>query len=88
MLQRLLGEHIELKTMLDARAGWIRADRNQMEGVLMNLSTNARDAMPEGGVLSISTSSVQILDSANQGAELAPGSYVCLTVADTGVGGC
>jgi PAS domain S-box-containing protein len=86
MLQRLLGEHIELKTILDARAGWIRADRNQMEGVLMNLSTNARDAMPEGGVLSISTSSVQILDSANQSAELAPGAYVRLTVADTGVG--
>ena len=87
MLHRLLGEHIELKTMLQAPAGWIRADRNQMEGVLMNLATNARDAMPEGGVLSISTASVQILEgSANLGADLAPGAYVRLTVADTGIG--
>ena len=53
----------------------------------MNLATNARDAMPEGGVLSISTASVQILEgSANLGADLAPGAYVRLTVADTGIG--
>jgi PAS domain S-box-containing protein len=87
MLQRLLVENIEFKTNLDDRAGWIRADRNQMEGVLMNLATNARDAMPSGGVLSIATSRVEVeADSTHHTADLPPGSYVCLTVTDTGHG--
>ena len=85
MLQRLLGEHIEFRTALDDRAGWIRADRNQMEAVLMNLATNARDAMPKGGTLSIATSRVEI-DAESQTHDLSPGSYVCLTVTDTGHG--
>ena len=85
MLQRLLGEHIEFRTNLDDRAGWIRADRNQMEAVLMNLVTNARDAMPKGGTLSIATNRVEI-DTESQTHDLSPGNYVCLTVTDTGHG--
>jgi len=58
MLERVIGEHIELRTRLQADAGWIHADLNQMEGVLLNLSANARDAMADGGVLTIETERV------------------------------
>ena len=50
MLRRVIGEHVELRTNLRPDAGWIHADLNQMERVLLNLSTNARDAMMDGGV--------------------------------------
>jgi PAS domain S-box-containing protein len=87
MLRRIIGEHIELRTGLDPNAGWIHADRNQMEGVLLNLATNARDAMPHGGVLSIETARVEIAaDRKSSPRELAPGSYVRLLVRDTGNG--
>jgi CheY-like chemotaxis protein len=87
MLQRLIGEHIELRTEFDDNAGSILADRNQMESVLMNLATNARDAMPNGGVLSITTTRVHITGDSPAGIPNLPnGSYVCLTVADTGHG--
>jgi PAS domain S-box-containing protein len=87
MLNRLLGEHIELRTTLDNDAGWILADRNQMEAALMNLATNGRDAMPDGGVLSISTNRLEVGGTAAAtSADLPAGTYVCLTVADTGVG--
>ena len=86
MLRRIIGEHIELRTQLDPSAGWIHADRNQMEGVLLNLATNARDAMPEGGVLTIATAWVDILPGQYMEADLPGGSYVCLTVTDTGNG--
>ena len=87
MLRRIIGEHIELLTELDLDAGWIYADRNQMEGVLLNLATNARDAMPEGGTLLITTSQVEIpVNRLPQQPELAPGSYVRLLVRDSGHG--
>ncbi len=87
MLRRIIGEHIELRTDLDPEAGWILADRNQMEGVLLNLATNARDAMPEGGVLLIQTARVEILaDRPARQPELPEGSYVRLLVSDTGNG--
>ncbi len=85
MLHRLVGEHIELRTSFDEKACWILADRNQMENVLMNLATNARDAMPAGGVLTIATSHVDVKPAAQSG-ELPAGSYIRLTVADTGIG--
>jgi two-component system cell cycle sensor histidine kinase/response regulator CckA len=87
MLQRIIGEHIELRHELPEDAGWINVDQNQMEGVLLNLATNARDAMPDGGVLTIAAMRVDIGASAvAPSRELAPGSYVCLTVRDTGSG--
>jgi PAS domain S-box-containing protein len=87
MLRRVIGEHIDLLTDIDPLAGWIYADRNQMEGVLLNLATNARDSMPEGGTLTIATAWVEIgPDLSPTGPDLAPGSYVCLAVKDTGNG--
>jgi PAS domain S-box-containing protein len=86
MLRRIIGEHIELRTTLDPDAGWIHADRNQMECVLLNLATNARDAMPHGGILSIETARVETADRKSPQPELAPGSYVLLLVRDTGNG--
>lgn len=87
MLRRVIGEHIELRTNLRTDAGWIHADLNQMERVLLNLSTNARDAMAGGGVLTIETSRVEVLPGRPlPEMDLAPGSYVCLAVRDTGQG--
>jgi PAS domain S-box-containing protein len=87
MLRRLLGEHIELRTDLAPGLGTTRADPGQLEQVLVNLAVNARDAMPTGGRLTITTREVDA-DAARGLAlpGLAPGAYVRLTVADTGVG--
>lgn len=87
MLKRVIGEHIELRAELDPDSGWIHADLNQMEAALLNLSTNARDAMPEGGVLSIATAPVDITpNNAPPDTDLPPGQYVRLVVRDTGYG--
>jgi PAS domain S-box-containing protein len=87
MLRRIIGEHIEFRTELDPAAGWIRADPNQMEAVLLNLVTNAQDAMANGGVLSIGTAPVEVTpDRWSQHPELPVGSYVRLAVRDTGHG--
>ena len=84
MLRRLIGEHIEFRSRLAPEAGWIRADRNQMESVLINLATNARDAMPNGGVLSIETSRVEVTPTSP--VDLPPGWYVRLVIRDSGHG--
>jgi two-component system cell cycle sensor histidine kinase/response regulator CckA len=87
MLRRLVGEHIELVNLLDAELGRIKADRGNIEQVVMNLVVNARDAMPRGGKLTIETSNVEIDEAfarSHLGAE--PGRYVLLTVSDTGTG--
>ena len=88
MLRRIITEHIELTTMLDPDSGWIQADVNQMEAALLNLATNARDAMPTGGVLWIETARVEVtaMDKRLGGAGMTPGSYVRLSVRDTGQG--
>jgi len=87
MLTRLLGENSTFETRYEERLGVIWADRTQMERMLMNLAVNARDAMPEGGVLRITTANfLADQDSALQYADLPPGSYVRLTVSDTGRG--
>jgi PAS domain S-box-containing protein len=87
MLRRVIGEHIQFRTVLDPDAGWIQADLNQMEAVLLNLSTNAQDAMPEGGVLSIETARLDVkADGQSPPRDLPTGSYVCLTVRDNGHG--
>jgi PAS domain S-box-containing protein len=87
MLERVIGEHITLTADLEPDAGWIRADPNQMEAILLNLSTNAQDAMPQGGTLSIETARVDIGETHQPGEpDLPPGSYVQLIVRDTGLG--
>ena len=86
MLSRVLSEDIEIRTVLDAELGTIRADPAQLEQILMNLIVNARDAMPNGGTLTIETTSVDL--DAERAFELGlrPGGYVQLLVADTGCG--
>ncbi|MCB0173624.1 MAG: PAS domain S-box protein [Anaerolineae bacterium] len=88
MLQRLIGEDIELQTFLAQDLVPIKADKVQIEQVLMNLAINSRDAMPDGGKLTIETANV-ILDETyleKYASDLAPGSYVMLAVSDTGHG--
>ncbi len=79
LLQRLIGEDVTLETDLEEGVGLVRADPSQLEQVLANLVVNARDAMPDGGTIVVSTRS---LEHGPDGA----GPVVCLTVADTGSG--
>lgn len=87
LLGRTLGEHIEITCSLGANLWLCLADQSQFEGALLNLALNARDAMPEGGTLTIETANVSLNDeySAAQ-AEVEPGEYVMLAVSDTGTG--
>lgn len=88
MLRRVLGEHIELRAALDPQLGLVKADRLQIEQVLMNLAVNARDAMPSGGDLTIATSNVRVDAAAARarGDGLPIGDYVVISVSDSGVG--
>ncbi len=83
MLGRLIGENIELQTDTEGELSWVMADPGQIEQVLTNLVVNARDAMPEGGVISVSTSLANIVAPGLQGP---PGEYVKIVVRDTGAG--
>jgi two-component system cell cycle sensor histidine kinase/response regulator CckA len=87
MLPRLIREDIAVSTGLDEQLGSVRADRNQVEQVILNLAVNARDAMPTGGRLRIDTKNVHLDDlyaRSHPGAK--PGEYVCLSVTDSGTG--
>ncbi len=87
MLRRVIGEDIELVTALPPRTGNVKADRGQIEQVIINLAANARDAMPAGGKLTIETDNRSLGDShLREHPELLPGDYVMLAVRDTGVG--
>jgi PAS domain S-box-containing protein len=87
MLQRLIGEDIDLRIQLAAELGKVKADPNQLEQVLMNLVVNARDAMPKGGKLTIETSNVQLGEEfADSHMSVPPGHYVMLAVSDSGCG--
>jgi PAS domain S-box-containing protein len=87
MLQRLIGEDIELTIVLCPRLASTKADQGQIEQVIMNLAVNSRDAMPDGGTLTIETANVELDERytlSHPG--LVPGSYVMLRVTDTGTG--
>ena len=87
MLRRILSEDIDLVQVLAEDLGVVRADPGQIEQVLMNLVVNARDAMPEGGKLTIETSNVEVDEAhAARHRALTPGPYVRLAVTDTGCG--
>jgi PAS domain S-box-containing protein len=86
MLGRLLGADVALRTEPAPRLPPVRADPAQLEQVILNLAVNARDAMPEGGRLTIRTAAVRFGDGAEPPGGIAPGSYVLLEVADTGAG--
>jgi two-component system cell cycle sensor histidine kinase/response regulator CckA len=86
MLGPLIGGQIDVVVSLGACAPLVRADRSQMEQVLVNLAVNARDAMERGGTLTVSTACVTLDAVHGQRLELAPGPYVALAVADTGIG--
>jgi CheY-like chemotaxis protein len=82
MVRRSIGPAIELKTALAPESGVVEADRTQLELAILNLAINARDAMPEGGTLIISTRALTI----EPGDDLAPGDYCEIGVSDTGIG--
>jgi PAS domain S-box-containing protein len=87
MLSRVIGEDIEMKMILDPDLWKVKVDPGQTEQVLMNLVVNARDAMPQGGKLTIETANVEFDESvAIQQQEFRPGKYVRLAVSDSGCG--
>jgi two-component system, cell cycle sensor histidine kinase and response regulator CckA len=87
MLRRLIGEDVELVVGRPAELGHVRTDPGQFEQVVLNLTVNARDAMPQGGTLRLELSDTTLDESqARDGATIVPGPYVQLTVSDTGAG--
>ena len=87
LLHRTLGERVEVETRLTAGVARIEVDPHQLESAILNLAVNARDAMPEGGRLTIETAAARL--DAGKGADgepIAPGAYVVIAVSDTGMG--
>jgi PAS domain S-box-containing protein len=87
MLRRLIGEDIELKIISATDLGKVKADRGQIDQVIMNLAVNARDAMPRGGLLKIETCNVELREEDRKNRHfIVPGHYVMLAVTDAGTG--
>jgi two-component system cell cycle sensor histidine kinase/response regulator CckA len=87
LLRRLIGEKIELRMVHGRDLGLVEADQGQIEQVVINLAVNARDAMPNGGVLTIRTANATIASPLRRGVEvMPPGPYVLIEVGDTGIG--
>ncbi len=87
MLRRLLGEHLSIELISSPQPLWIEADASMLDQVVMNLCVNARDAMPEGGRLTLEARLVELsAESASPIAEARPGRFACLRVTDTGCG--
>jgi two-component system cell cycle sensor histidine kinase/response regulator CckA len=87
MLRRLIGEDVELEIIPSPALGRVKADRGQIEQVILNLAVNARDAMPRGGRLKIETMNADLGENDARGKRyIVPGHYVMLQVSDTGMG--
>lgn len=87
LLRRLIGEDIDLLTIPEPLLGQIKADPGQIEQIIVNLAVNARDAMPQGGKLTIETSNVYLDNEyARNHSTIRPGNYVMLAITDTGTG--
>jgi two-component system cell cycle sensor histidine kinase/response regulator CckA len=87
MLRRLIGEDVELEIIPDSALGTVKADRGQIEQVILNLAVNARDAMPRGGKLKIETMNADLDENdACRTRYVVPGHYVMLQVSDSGMG--
>ncbi|MEW6212829.1 MAG: PAS domain S-box protein [Acidobacteriota bacterium] len=86
LLRRIIGEDVELVTVLAPDLGCIKADAMQIQQVMLNLAVNARDAMPQGGKLMIETANLSLDSSAHKSVGMIPGPCVMLTVTDTGAG--
>jgi PAS domain S-box-containing protein len=87
LIHRTLGETVAVETVLAAGLWQVEADNNELEAAMLNLAVNARDAMPDGGRLTIETSNAHIDEAyAANYAEVTPGQYVCIAVSDTGMG--
>jgi signal transduction histidine kinase len=87
LLHRTLGEQIELEGVLAPRLWTIEADQNQLESAILNLAVNARDAMPDGGKLTIETSNAALDKTyVDPVSEVVPGQYAVVAISDTGVG--
>jgi len=86
MLSRLIGEDIDMRIVEEGNLGNVKADVGQIEQVVMNLAVNARDAMPGGGTITMSTRNEKIRAGKEGPAQLPPGEYVVLEVSDTGTG--
>ncbi|MBX7218444.1 MAG: PAS domain S-box protein [Blastocatellia bacterium] len=87
MLQRLIGEDISFSSALDPAVSRVKVDPGQLEQVIINLAVNARDAMPQGGRLTIGTHDVEVdADYCRIHSDIRPGRYTMLTISDTGIG--
>lgn len=86
LLRRLIGEDIELRTRVFSHLWHVKGDLTQLEQVIINMAVNARDAMPRGGRLVIETANSLIDDIAQEYIGVAPGSYIAISITDTGMG--
>ena len=87
MLRPLIGEDIELALALDPALGSVKVDPTQIDQIIMNLAVNARDAMPEGGRLTIGTANVELDEGySSEHVSVQPGPYAMLSITDTGIG--
>jgi PAS domain S-box-containing protein len=86
MLQRVLGERVKIKTKVSYDTGLVYADPSELENALLNLAVNARDAMPNGGEMTIETTNVDNHQTAGSPSDGTDTRYVCIAVGDTGMG--